>query len=143
MNKPLRMTSKLIAIIALSAAFSGPTLAANPATKPIRVILFGDSIVVTKSGYGDVLRSPFQPAISCINLTRGDRGSGSFRAEGRWNEVQNLLRDGVSLSTNYVLNQDVDYTHLDTKGATYFSHRAMAELIRAVPSIMSSLRSEN
>jgi len=80
---------------------------------PIRVILVGDSTMATKSGYGDALCARFVPEVTCVNLARGGRSTGSFRAEGRWDEVLRLLRDGASFGATYVL---VQFGHNDQPG---------------------------
>jgi lysophospholipase L1-like esterase len=80
---------------------------------PIRVILVGDSTMATKSGYGDAFCARFTQDVSCINLARGGRSSGSFRAEGRWDEVQRLLGDGGAFKATYVL---VQFGHNDQPG---------------------------
>jgi lysophospholipase L1-like esterase len=90
-----------------------PALAAEAPARPVRVILVGDSTMATRSGYGDALCARFKPEVSCINLARGGRSSGSFRAEGRWDEVQALLRDGAGFSASYVL---IQFGHNDQPG---------------------------
>lgn len=80
---------------------------------PIRVILVGDSTMAPRSGYGDALCQRFQGNVSCINLARGGRSSGSFRAEGLWSNVQNLLRAGGHYSATYVL---IQFGHNDQPG---------------------------
>jgi len=80
---------------------------------PIRVILVGDSTMATRTGYGDAFCARFKPEVSCINLARGGRSSGSFRAEGRWDEVQRLLQDGAGFGATYVL---VQFGHNDQPG---------------------------
>ena len=87
-------------------------IAAEPGL-PIRVILVGDSTMATRSGYGDALCARFKPATSCVNLARGGRSSGSFRAEGRWDEVQKLLKDSAAYRASYVL---VQFGHNDQPG---------------------------
>jgi lysophospholipase L1-like esterase len=87
------------------------TAQAGPAAS-IRVILVGDSTMATRTGYGDALCGRFLAGVSCVNLARGGRSSGSFRAEGRWDEVQTLLRDGA-FRANYVL---VQFGHNDQPG---------------------------
>jgi lysophospholipase L1-like esterase len=89
---------------------AGQALAADA---PIRVILVGDSTMATKSGYGDAFCARFTPAVSCINLARGGRSTSSFRAEGRWDEVQRLLKDGAAFKATYVL---VQFGHNDQPG---------------------------
>jgi lysophospholipase L1-like esterase len=80
---------------------------------PIRVILVGDSTMQTNSGYGDAFCARFKPEVSCINLAKGGRSTRSFREEGRWDEVQRLLRDGANFSATYVL---VQFGHNDQPG---------------------------
>ncbi|MBC3831528.1 rhamnogalacturonan acetylesterase [Undibacterium amnicola] len=87
------------------------TTAANP---QLRVILVGDSTMATKSGYGDALCARFKPEVDCVNLARGGRSSGSFRAEGLWNRVQELLTQSASSGiTSYVL---IQFGHNDQPG---------------------------
>lgn len=87
------------------------TTAANP---QLRVILVGDSTMATKSGYGDALCARFKAEVDCVNLARGGRSSGSFRAEGLWNRVQELLTQsaGSGMAT-YVL---IQFGHNDQPG---------------------------
>ena len=68
---------------------------ASAAEAPVRVILVGDSTMATKSGYGDALCSRFTSAVTCVNLARGGRSTSSFRAEGRWDEVERMLKDSA------------------------------------------------
>jgi len=86
---------------------------AGAADAPIRVILVGDSTMATKSGYGDALCARFTADVTCVNLARGGRSTGSFRAEGRWDEVQRMLKDGASFMATYVL---VQFGHNDQPG---------------------------
>jgi lysophospholipase L1-like esterase len=67
----------------------------------------------TRSGYGDAFCARFKPDVSCINLAKGGRSTSSFRAEGRWDEVQRLLNDGANFSRTYVL---VQFGHNDQPG---------------------------
>jgi lysophospholipase L1-like esterase len=96
----------------LCAATLCPSVHARQAL-PIRIILVGDSTMATRTGYGDAFCARFKPEVSCINLARGGRSSGSFRAEGRWDEVQRLLNDGGGFSATYVL---VQFGHNDQPG---------------------------
>jgi len=81
--------------------------------KPLRVILVGDSTMASSTGYGDALCARLTPDTACVNLARGGRSSGSFRAEGRWDEVQALLRDGAGFEATYVL---IQFGHNDQPG---------------------------
>ena len=96
-----------------SAAMAATAAAASGTGKPVRVILVGDSTMATRSGYGDALCQRFKPDVACINLARGGRSSGSFRAEGRWDEVEKLLADGAAFSASYVL---IQFGHNDQPG---------------------------
>lgn len=78
----------------------------------IRIVLVGDSTMATKSGYGDALCERFTPEVQCINLARGGRSSGSFRAEGLWKQVEDLLKD-QSGSKTFVL---IQFGHNDQPG---------------------------
>ncbi len=89
-------------------------LAAAPTqAQPLRVILVGDSTLATRSGYGDALCQRFRPEVVCINLARGGRSSGSFRAEGLWDRVQDLLSEGSGYRASYVL---IQFGHNDQPG---------------------------
>lgn len=96
----------------LAALLAAAAIGAHAAQPPIQVILVGDSTMATKSGYGDALCARFTPEVSCHNLALGGRSSKSFRAEGHWDEVQKLLRDGRPGKT-YVL---VQFGHNDQPG---------------------------
>lgn len=106
------MKRQLTCLLILSGLFTAKVHAAEPGL-PIRVILVGDSTMATRSGYGDALCARFRPETSCVNLARGGRSSGSFRAEGRWDEVQKLLKDSASYRASYVL---VQFGHNDQPG---------------------------
>jgi len=112
------------------AAFAGTVQAA---ALPDRVILVGDSTMASTTGYGDALCARFTPETACVNLARGGRSSGSFRAEGRWDEVQGLLRDGAGFRTTYVL---IQFGHNDQPGkpgrSTDFATEFPANMTRYV-----------
>ncbi len=80
---------------------------------PDRVILVGDSTMASTTGYGDALCARFTPETACHNLARGGRSSGSFRAEGRWDDLLKLLRDGAGFRKTYVL---IQFGHNDQPG---------------------------
>ena len=101
-----------VALLFLS-LLAGAAFAADTPAKPPRIILVGDSTMATSSGYGDALCARLKPEVGCINLARGGRSSASFRAEGRWDEVQALLKDGAAFSRTYVL---VQFGHNDQPG---------------------------
>ena len=87
--------------------------AASAVPLPDRIILVGDSTMASTTGYGDALCARFTPETACRNLARGGRSSGSFRAEGRWDEVEGLLRGGAAFRMTYVL---IQFGHNDQPG---------------------------
>ncbi len=109
----MKSTHFLTALACLAMAGGVPAQAAGDAAKPARLILVGDSTMATRSGYGDALCQRLRAGVACINLARGGRSSGSFRAEGRWDDVQALLRDGAPFSASYVL---IQFGHNDQPG---------------------------
>ena len=98
------------AVLALAIAWR-LALACAAAQAGARVILVGDSTMATRSGYGDALCARIAPA-ECINLARGGRSSLSFRAEGLWDRVLELLHDGRAQDT-WVL---IQFGHNDQPG---------------------------
>lgn len=96
----------LFSLLLAGAAWSAPVL-------HDRVILVGDSTMASSTGYGDALCARLTPETACLNLARGGRSSGSFRTEGRWDEVSSLLRDGAGYRRTYVL---IQFGHNDQPG---------------------------
>ena len=115
----MKLLISLIAMTALSmsvhaAETAAPTTPAPaPPLKPVRFILVGDSTMANTSGYGDAFCARVNRANTCINLAKGGRSSGSFRAEGRWDEVQGLLRGAAAYRATYVL---IQFGHNDQPG---------------------------
>jgi lysophospholipase L1-like esterase len=108
---PFALRHRFRALPALLAIVTASAVAAP--VKPVRLILVGDSTMASSTGYGDALCARLTPDAACINLARGGRSSGSFRAEGRWDEVQALLRDGADFRATYVL---IQFGHNDQPG---------------------------
>ena len=84
-----------------------------PPAKPVRFVLVGDSTMANTTGYGDAFCARVIRSDTCINLAKGGRSSSSFRAEGRWDEVQGLLRGGAAYRATYVL---IQFGHNDQPG---------------------------
>ncbi len=124
--------ASLFSVQASAVAQTAPNLVS---AAPIRVILVGDSTMAPRSGYGDALCQRFQANVSCINLARGGRSSGSFRAEGLWSNVQNLLRAGGRYSATYVL---IQFGHNDQPGKPGRS----TDLVTEFPLNMATYASE-
>jgi lysophospholipase L1-like esterase len=100
----------LLVALALAAPAAGAPCAPLP---PIQVILVGDSTIATNSGYGDALCARFTPEVTCVNVARAGRSSASYRAEGHWTKVEQMLRDGKQYSARYVL---IQFGHNDQPG---------------------------
>jgi lysophospholipase L1-like esterase len=80
---------------------------------PVRLILVGDSTMASRTGYGDALCARLRADVTCINMARGGRSSASYRAEGLWDQVSDLLRDRASYRATYVL---IQFGHNDQPG---------------------------
>ncbi|MRV73086.1 hydrolase [Duganella sp. FT92W] len=105
---------KLNSMTAALALYAGAAFSIHAAeNKPVRFILVGDSTMATASGYGDAFCARVIRADTCINLAKGGRSSGSFRAEGRWDEVQGLLKGASAYRATYVL---IQFGHNDQPG---------------------------
>jgi len=101
----------LLLLTATSCSTNEP--ARSTATGAIRVILVGDSTMATRTGYGDALCRLFDASVTCINLARGGRSSGSFRAEGLWDQMMTSLKAGEKFTATYVL---IQFGHNDQPG---------------------------
>ena len=85
---------------------------APPATT-VRVLLVGDSTMAPRNGYGDALCRRFVAGVECLNLAKNGRSSGSYRAEGSWGQVMDLLREPSKGRTTFVL---IQFGHNDQPG---------------------------
>jgi lysophospholipase L1-like esterase len=77
-----------------------------------RLILVGDSTIAGNSGYGNALCANYKPTLDCVNLAKGGRSSASFRAEGLWDPVQQMLRDAKGMPTIVM----IQFGHNDQPG---------------------------
>ena len=68
--------------------------------------------MATRTGYGDALCARVKPEVACVNLARGGRSSSSYQAEGLWEQVLALLRDGRA-QQNLLL---IQFGHNDQPG---------------------------
>ncbi|OYU45615.1 MAG: hydrolase [Burkholderiales bacterium PBB4] len=86
--------------VCVGIAHAQPSTQALPSAQPLaRVILVGDSTMAPRSGYGDALCKLLKPGVECLNLAKGGRSSGSYRAEGSWAVVMAHLQQGRSHAT--------------------------------------------
>ncbi len=79
---------------------------------PVRIILVGDSTMAVKSGWGPGF-CPLVPQVTCVNMAKGGRSSGSYRAEGSWAQVMDQLKRNAEYSDTYVL---IQFGHNDQPG---------------------------
>jgi lysophospholipase L1-like esterase len=103
-------------ILGLTLVLAAGAVHAASVVPSVRVILVGDSTMATRSGYGDALCARFGPQVSCTNLARGGRSSKSFRVEGLWDAVLQLLDEGRGegqFQRTYVL---IQFGHNDQPG---------------------------
>jgi lysophospholipase L1-like esterase len=130
---------------ALAAGFinaSAAPAADAPVPDAVRVLLVGDSTMAPETGYGNALCQRFQANVTCLNLAKGGRSSGSYRAEGSWDKVRALLQNDRHYRATYVL---IQFGHNDQPGkpgrstdlATQFPQNmaAYAEEVKALGAI--------
>lgn len=79
----------------------------------IRIILVGDSTVAPKNGWGPGFCADVTAQVTCINLAKNGRSSSSYRAEGSWAKVMELLKSGDAYRDTYVL---IQFGHNDQPG---------------------------
>ncbi|MFZ6874416.1 rhamnogalacturonan acetylesterase [Undibacterium sp. Di27W] len=113
MKTIIRSIATAVSCALLLGACSQPKQLESQTGKPVRIILVGDSTMATKSGYGDALCARFKPELTCLNLAKGGRSSGSYRAEGSWDVVQKLMTGNAQFSQTLVL---IQFGHNDQPG---------------------------
>jgi lysophospholipase L1-like esterase len=104
------------AVGALSLAVGGACAQTPAAPAPIRAIklvLVGDSTMAVASGWGaSFCARHVTSRVACLNLGRGGRSSGSYRAEGSWSIALSELRN-PAYAARYVL---IQFGHNDQPG---------------------------
>lgn len=118
-------------------AFSITVWASPPPLSPIQVILVGDSTLAPKNGYGDALCARFVPQVKCINLAKNGRSSGSYRAEGSWQSVLDLLKQAQGALPTYVL---IEFGHNDQPGKPGRSTDLVTEFPRNLSHYVQEVR---
>lgn len=69
--------------------------------------------MAVKSGYGPGFCADVTNEVTCINMAKGGRSSGSYRAEGSWAQVMNQLKANAGFKDTYVL---IQFGHNDQPG---------------------------
>ena len=80
---------------------------------PVRIILVGDSTMAVRSGWGPGFSKDVVPEVTFLNMARGGRSSGSYRAEGSWAKVIDVLKSNANFKATYVL---IQFGHNDQPG---------------------------
>src|SRR4029077_1782832 len=80
---------------------------------PVLIILVGDSTMAVKSGWGPGFCADVVEQVECVNMAKGGRSSGSYRAEGSWAKVMDELKRNSEFASTYVL---IQFGHNDQPG---------------------------
>src|ERR1041385_2507446 len=105
MRPKLILLALLLSLAALAQTSSSP--------QKLRIILVGDSTMQPKSGYGPGFCADMTADVECVNVARGGRSSGSYRAEGLWDKVMESLAQNSGYKATYVL---IQFGHNDQPG---------------------------
>ena len=71
----------------------GSAVAQRGASRPLRIVLVGDSTVNDEGGWGFAFKLWLAPGVECINTAANGRSSKSFIDEGRWAQALALRGD--------------------------------------------------
>lgn len=100
-------------VLAQTASPPVPADAAPPKFKAVKILLIGDSTTAVFGGWGPSFCGwRVTSFAACINLARGGRSSGNYRAEGSWALAMDEIRSGGFTDT-YVL---IQFGHNDQPG---------------------------
>jgi lysophospholipase L1-like esterase len=113
------MRLKALTLAALLAATPRAVQAQTPAEAPpakfraVKIVLVGDSTTAVLGGWGPSFCGWHVTSFAaCINLARGGRSSGNYRAEGSWALAMDEIKSGGFVDT-YVL---IQFGHNDQPG---------------------------
>jgi lysophospholipase L1-like esterase len=79
----------------------------------VRIILVGDSTMAVQSGWGPGFCALLSPRVDCVNMARSGRSSLSYRTEGAWAHVMDVLKQNNQYQASYVL---IQFGHNDQPG---------------------------
>lgn len=91
-------------------------LAASALAQPqqqLRIILVGDSTMAVRTGWGPGFCAGVVSQVTCVNMAKGGRSSGSYRAEGSWANVMDELKRNADFKATYLL---IQFGHNDQPG---------------------------
>src|SRR4051794_14862737 len=100
----------LWALVLVACGFAQP---AGAGLAPVRIILAGDSTVAPRNGWGPGFCQDVTPQVTCVNLGKNGRSSSSYRAEGSWAALIDVLKFGSGFRATYVL---IQFGHNDQPG---------------------------
>jgi lysophospholipase L1-like esterase len=107
---------KQIFFSAITLLVAASVMAQSPAPTPlppIRIILVGDSTMAVRSGWGPGFSKDLVPEVTFLNMAKGGRSSGSYRVEGSWAKVIDVLKSNANFKATYVL---IQFGHNDQPG---------------------------
>lgn len=100
-------------LLCLAALHLAIPAGAQTSLLPIRIILVGDSTMAVRSGWGPGFSKDLAPEVTFLNMAKGGRSSGSYRAEGSWAKVIDVLQSNSNFKATYVL---IQFGHNDQPG---------------------------
>ncbi|WP_369059442.1 rhamnogalacturonan acetylesterase [Caulobacter sp. 73W] len=107
------MIATAVASLALAGSAMAQAAAEPPQFRAVKIVLVGDSTTAVQGGWGpSFCGKHVMSAVACVNLARGGRSSGSYRAEGSWNVALSEMKSGGFVAT-YVL---IQFGHNDQPG---------------------------
>jgi len=106
-----RILSSAVTFFTAASALAQPSPQAP--LPPVRIILVGDSTVAPKNGWGPGFSKDVVPEVTFINMAKNGRSSGSYRAEGAWAKVMDVLKSNTNFKATYVL---IQFGHNDQPG---------------------------
>jgi len=80
---------------------------------PVQMILVGDSTMAVNNGWGPGFCADVVREVTCVNMAKNGRSSGSYRAEGSWANVMEALKHNQDYKATYVL---IQFGHNDQPG---------------------------
>jgi lysophospholipase L1-like esterase len=106
-----KLSGSILALLAGACAMGqSPT---GKGLAPLRIVLVGDSTVAPKNGWGPGFCADVDSAVTCVNLAKNGRSTSSYRAEGSWAAVMDMLKSNAAYSATYVL---IQFGHNDQPG---------------------------
>src|SRR5579859_863549 len=112
---PMTMRKQILfsALALFAATFVMAQFPPRPPLPPIRIILVGDSTMAPRNGWGPGFSKDVVQEVTFVNMAKNGRSSGSYRAEGSWAKVMDVLKSNSNFKMTYVL---IQFGHNDQPG---------------------------